>query len=71
MKSRINKLKLIINFRIDEESVSKENYMTLRNMIFDGEKEVDANWNYDFEMSDNYIYASEAELNSFLSEFGL
>lgn len=58
-------------FKIDNVNVSEDAYMSLKNTIFSGEQEVDVCWNYDYEMPDNYIHASDEELDLFLSQFGL
>ncbi len=57
-------------FMIDEATVSKDTYMTLRNNIFNGEKEVDVCWNNPSGMPANYIYATDKELDTFLEQFG-
>ena len=58
-------------FKIDGVNVSKDTYMTLRNGIFDGEKEIDVNWADMSFVRDNYIQATRQELDEYLKPFGL
>lgn len=58
-------------YKVDNISVSKESYMSLRNSIFNGEKEVDVCWGKVYFTRDNYIHATREELDVFLKQFGL
>lgn len=59
-----------VNFKINNKDVSEAEYKSEREKVFNGEKEVDANWEEEYPY-DNFIGATEKELNDFLKQFGL
>ena len=58
-------------FKIDGRNVSKNRYNAYKDSIYDGEMEIDALWNNNWVENGNRIGATEAELNTFLSQFGM
>ena len=58
-------------YKIDDINVSEEAYVSLKNKIFNGAKEIEACWGFDFVSSGNYVHGSDEELDLFLKQFGL